>query len=47
MAIYKAPGVFFTEYTQSIGSTAFGYNRTAIIGLAQTFTNVSNLELLK
>ena len=47
MAIYRAPGVFFTEYTQSIGSTAFGYNRTAIIGLAQTFTNVSNLELVK
>lgn len=47
MAIYRAPGVYFTEYTQSIGSTAFGYNRTAIIGLAQTYTTVSNLELIK
>lgn len=47
MAIYKAPGVLFTEYTQSIGSTAFGFNRTAIIGLAQSYTNVSNLELIK
>lgn len=47
MAIYKAPGVYFTEFTQSIGSTAFGYNRTAIIGLGQTYTNVSNLELIK
>ena len=47
MAIYRAPGVFFTEYTQSIGSTAFGYNRTAIIGVAQAYTNVSNLELIK
>ena len=47
MAIYKAPGVFFTEYTQSIGSTAFGYNRTAIIGVAQSYTNISNLELIK
>ena len=47
MAIYRAPGVFFTEYTQSIGSTAFGYNRTAIIGVGQTYTNVSNLELVR
>lgn len=47
MAIYKAPGVLFTEYTQSIGSTAFGYNRTAIIGVGQSYINVSNLELIK
>lgn len=47
MAIYKSPGVFFTEYTQSIGSTAFGYNRTAIIGVGQSYTNVSNLELVR
>lgn len=47
MAIYREPGVFFTEYTQPVGSTAFGYNRTAIIGLAQTYTNISNLELIK
>lgn len=47
MAIYRAPGVFFTEYTQPVGSTAFGYNRTAIIGVAQTYTNVSNLELIR
>ena len=47
MAIYKAPGVYFTEYTQSIGSTAFGFNRTAVIGLGQTYTNISNLELIK
>lgn len=47
MAIYSAPGVKFTEYTQPVGSTAFGYNRTAIIGVGQTYTNVSNLELVK
>ena len=47
MAIYRAPGVFFTEYTQSIGSTAFGYNRTAIIGVGQSYTNISNLELIR
>ena len=47
MAIYKEPGVYFTEYTQPIGSTAFGYNRTAIIGVGQTYTNISNLELIK
>ena len=47
MAIYRQPGVYFTEYTQSIGSTAFGYNRTAIIGVAQTYNNISNLELVK
>ena len=47
MAIYRAPGVYFTEYTQPVGSTAFGYNRTAIIGVAQTYTNVSNLELIR
>ena len=47
MAIYREPGVFFTEYTQPIGSTAFGYNRTAIIGVGQTYTNVSNLELVR
>lgn len=47
MAIYKSPGVYFTEYTQSIGSTAFGYNRTAIVGVAQSYINVSNLELVK
>ena len=47
MAIYREPGVFFTEYTQSVGSTAFGYNRTAVIGLGQSYTNVSNLELIK
>lgn len=47
MAIYKSPGVLFTEYTQSIGSTAFGFNRTAIIGVGQLYTNISNLELTK
>lgn len=47
MAIYKAPGVLFTEYTQPVGSTAFGFNRTAIIGVGQSYTNVSNLELTK
>lgn len=47
MAIYKAPGVLFTEYTQPVGSTAFGFNRTAIIGVGQSYTNVSNLELIK
>lgn len=47
MAIYKSPGVYFTEYTQPVGSTAFGYNRTAIIGVGQSYTNVSNLELVK
>ena len=47
MAIYSAPGVKFTEYTQPVGSTAFGYNRTAIIGVGQTYTNISNLELVK
>lgn len=47
MAIFQAPGVKFTEYTQPVGSTAFGYNRTAIIGVGQTYTNVSNLELVK
>lgn len=47
MAIYKAPGVLFTEYTQPVGSTAFGFNRTAIIGVGQSYINVSNLELIK
>lgn len=47
MAIYQSPGVKFTEYTQPVGSTAFGYNRTAIIGVGQAYTNVSNLELVK
>ena len=47
MAIYHAPGILFTEYTQPVGSTAFGYNRTAIIGVGQAYTNVSNLELVK
>lgn len=47
MAIYRAPGVSFTEYTQPVGSTAFGYNRTAIIGVGQTYTTISNLELTK
>lgn len=47
MAIYKAPGVTFTEYTQPVGSTAFGFNRTAIIGVAQSYTNISNLELIR
>ena len=47
MAIYKAPGVLFTEYTQPVGSTAFGFNRTAIIGVGQSYSNVYNLELTK
>lgn len=47
MAIFQAPGVKFTEFTQPVGSTAFGYNRTAIVGVAQSYTNISNLELIK
>lgn len=47
MAIYRQPGVYFTEYTQPIGSAAFGYNRTAVIGVGQLFTTVSNLEIIK
>lgn len=47
MAIYKQPGVYFTENIQSIGSTAFGFNRTAVIGPAQLYTKVSNLEMVK
>ena len=47
MAIFRQPGVYFTENIQSVGSTAFGFNRTAVIGLGQTYTNVSNLELVK
>lgn len=47
MATYRQPGVYFTENIQSVGSTAFGFNRTAVIGLGQTYTNVSNLELVK
>lgn len=47
MAIYRQPGIYFTENIQSVGSTAFGFNRTAVIGLGQTYTNVSNLELVK
>ena len=47
MAIYRAPGVFFNEAVQSLGSTSQGYNRTAVIGPAQLYTVVSNLELTK
>lgn len=47
MGLYRSPGVYFTENIQSLGSTAFGYNRTAIIGLGQTYTTVSNLEIVK
>lgn len=47
MAIFRQPGVYFTENIQSVGSTAFGFNRTAVIGLGQTYTNISNLELVK
>lgn len=47
MAIYRQPNVYFTENIQSIGSTAFGFNRTAVIGPAQLYTKVSNLEMVK
>lgn len=47
MAIYKAPGVYFSETTQSLGSTASGYNRTAIIGQGQLYTTIKNLELTR
>lgn len=47
MAIYKAPGVYFSENIQSLGSSAYGFNRTGIIGSGQTYTNVNNLELEK
>lgn len=47
MAIYKAPGVYFSETTQSLGSTASGYNRTAIVGQGQLYTTIKNLELIK
>ena len=47
MAIYRAPGVVFNETVQSLGSTSQGYNRTAVIGPAQLYTVVSNLELTK
>ena len=47
MALYKVPGVYFSETTQSLGSTASGYNRTAVIGQAQLYTTIKNLELTK
>lgn len=47
MALYRAPGVLFAETTQSLGSTASGYNRTAIIGTGQLYTTIKNLELIK
>lgn len=47
MALYKIPGVYFQETTQSLGSTASGYNRTAIIGQGQLYTTIKNLELIK
>ena len=47
MALYKVPGVYFAETTQSLGSTASGYNRTAVIGQAQLYTTIKNLELIK
>ena len=47
MALYRAPGVLFAETTQSLGSTASGYNRTAIIGTGQLYTLVKDLELIK
>lgn len=47
MAIYRQPGVYFSETTQSLGSTASGYNRTAVIGQGQLYTTIKNLELTK
>ena len=47
MAIYKSPGVYFTENIQALGSTNTGFNRTAVIGVAQAYTTISNLEIVK
>ena len=47
MALYKVPGVYFSETTQSLGSTASGYNRTAVIGQGQLYTTIKDLELTK
>ena len=47
MALYRAPSVLFAETTQSLGSTASGYNRTAIIGTGQLYTVIKDLELVK
>lgn len=47
MASYRAPGVYFDETIQSLGSTSTGYNRTGVIGVAQLYTNINNLELTK